>query len=295
MKVAVLMSGQARHLEQSADWWTKRTFQPAFERLHADYFFNIWDDGTDNLDDRIKNLYNARVVEISDYDATVKEHIRKIKEGNETANDWHLVPDYAQHTVCYKQDDISSYMYNFPGMFLACSKIAKTFEPYHSEYDIAIKTRTDCLLNDLSEYHWQRLLGNMLRQRHFNDIIFTPWMSVKGGLPFIGDLCFIGKPHLMQNFMRNIDQDLLKIATHDKHLLSDFLLAPDIPFAHWIWSRLSLYSRTNWLAISVVWPAPFGTCLLRNNEPVLDKTYQHLEHVYNTEEARRHEQLYSYA
>ena len=60
MKVAVLMSGQARYLEQSADWWTKRTFQPAFERLHADYYFNIWDDGTDNLDDRIISYLNFR-------------------------------------------------------------------------------------------------------------------------------------------------------------------------------------------------------------------------------------------
>ena len=49
----------------------------------------------------------------------------------------------------------------------------------------------------------------------------------------------------------------------DKHLLSDYLIDPEIPFAHWLWSRLSMYSRTDWLAISVVWPVPFGSCLLR--------------------------------
>ena len=286
------MSGQARYLEQSADWWTKRVYPNHHERMHVDYYFHLWDDGTDNLDDRIKNLYNTDVVEISDYASTLEDHIGKIKHGNTNANDWHLVPEYVQHTVCYKADHVSDYMYNFPGMYLASAKIAKTFEPYHKNYDIAIKTRTDCVLNPMAEQHWQNLFGNMLNQKAFSDTIFTPWLRIRNGMPFFGDLAFVGRSKLMYKFLENMDKNLVKIATDDKHLMSDFLIDPEIPFAHWLWSRLSIYSRTDWLAISVVWPVPFGTCLFRREEEVLDKSYQYLEQTYNEEEARRHEKLF---
>ena len=96
----------------------------------------------------------------------------------------------------------------------------------------------------------------------------------------------------MLKFLKNMDESLVKVATHDKHLLSDFMIDPEIPFAHWLWSRLSMFSRTDWLAISVVWPVPFGTCLLRNDDPVLDKNYQYLEEVYNTHEEKKHQMLF---
>ena len=53
--------------------------------------------------------------------------------------------------------------------------------------------------------------------------------------------------------MANMDQHLVKLATHDKHLLSDYMVDPKF-LPHWLWSRLSMYSRTDWLAVSVVWP-----------------------------------------
>ena len=283
------MSGQARHIEQSAAWWRERCFPNWHQRMHVDYYFHLWEDGTDNLDDRIKNMYGAKVVELSNYDEVVTNHIANVKHGNENASDWHLVPEYVQHTVCYKTEQLSQYTYNFPGMFLASAKIADTFEPYAEQYDIVIKTRTDCVLNPMAEHHWQSMLGNMLNQKAFNDTIFTPWLRIRNGLPFFGDLAFVGRSNLMLKFLKNMDESLVKVATHDKHLLSDFMIDPEIPFAHWLWSRLSMYSRTDWLAISVVWPVPFGTCLLRNDDPVLDKNYQYLEEVYNTYEEKKHQ------
>ena len=291
MKIAVLMSGQARHLEQGASWWRQRLFPDWHNRIHVDYYFHLWDDGTDNLDDRVKELYGAKVVDVSNYDEVVTDHIAKVKHGNEDAQDWWLAPDYVQHTVCYKTDQMSQYTYNFPGMYLASAKVAETFEPYHEQYDIAFKTRTDCILNPMPEHHWQNLLGNMLRQKAFNDTIFTPWLRIRNGLPFFGDLAFVGRSKLIQKYIQNMDQHLVKLATHDKHLLSDYMVDPEIPFPHWLWSRLSMYSRTDWLAVSVVWPVPFGTCLLRSDEYVLDKSYQYLEEAYNKHEVEKHEYI----
>ena len=60
MRIAVLMSGQPRHMEQSAWWWQNRIFPQNFKNLHVDYFLNLWDDGTNNLGTKAKQLYNAK-------------------------------------------------------------------------------------------------------------------------------------------------------------------------------------------------------------------------------------------
>lgn len=291
MKIAVLMSGQARHVERSAEFWRRRIFPSHLHTIKVDYFLHLWDNGDQNLANNVKNLYQAKVVDISNYDDTVTEHIQNVKNGNDIATDWWLAPEYVQHTLCYRTDQMSQYTYNFPGMYLATSKVAKTFAPYVQDYDIVIKTRTDCVLNPMSEHHMLQLYGNMLRNPVFRDVIFTPWLRIRNGLPFFGDLAFIGKPNLMQNFMAEMDKSLVSLSTKDKHLLSDYMIDPEIPFPHWLWSRLSMYSRTDWLAISVVWPVPFGTCLLRSDEPVLDKNFQYLEQTYNEHEKVKHAQI----
>tara|TARA_B110000046_G_scaffold3077_2_gene3321 strand:+ start:7247 stop:8152 length:906 start_codon:yes stop_codon:yes gene_type:complete len=293
MRIAVLMSGQARYMEQSAYWWRERTFPDWQERMHVDYFLDIWDDGTPNLDQKIKDLYNPVYLRIRDYETVVTNHIAKVKDGNEKHNtDWHLLADYVKHTVCYEGAEMSQHTYNFPGMYLASAGVAEIFEPYADEYDIAIKTRTDCVLNPMADHHWQKMLGNMLRQKAFNDTIFTPWLRIRNGMPFFGDLCFLGRSKLMLNFIKDMDKNLVKLATHDKHLLSDFTIDPEIPFAHWLWSRLSIYSRTDWLALSVVWPVPFGQCLIRTDESLNDKNFQWIDETYNKAEADRHTTLF---
>ena len=300
MKIAVLMSGQQRYLEQSSKWWRERCFPDFHKNIEVDYFLHLWDDGTDLQQqyDKVWSLYNPKHVVISKYQDVIEDHIGKIKiRNNELQNtkygpNWHIVPEYVQHTVCYQGGEISQYTYNFPGMFLATAKIAESFESYFKEYDIAIKTRTDCILNPMPEHHWGNLFGNMLRQPAFNDIIFTPWLRIRNGLPFFGDLCFIGKSHLMQKFMTDMDKHLVKLATDDKHLLSDFMIDPEIPFAHWLWSRLSMYSRTDWLSINVVWPTPFDSCLIRSDEDISDKKFEYLSNLYNSHEEKKHDHVF---
>ena len=48
-----------------------------------------------------------------------------------------------------------------------------------------------------------------------------------------------------------------------------------------------MYSRTDWLAISVVCP---WHCLLRSDEPV-DKNFQYPEQTYNEHEKVKHVQI----
>ena len=111
-------------------------------------------------------------------------------------------------------------------MYLSSAKVAKTFEPFKDDYQIVIKTRTDNFINPMGANHWLNLTNNMLRNPVFSDTIFTPWLRIRNGLPFMGDLCFIGKSYLMHKFLIDIDEQYRKIATIDKHLLSDFLVDP---------------------------------------------------------------------
>ena len=162
-----------------------------------------------------------------------------------------------------------------------------------SEYDVVIKSRSDTVLNIMEEEQWLAVFGNMQRNPKFSENIFAPWLRIKEGAPFFGDLAFIGKPKLMHEFMVNIDKHLFNICTKDKHLFGELLVNNYGPIAHWMWSRLSLYSKTDWLAFSVVWPVPFGTALIRHDEDITNMRYAELEQKYNAEEQRRADLLLS--
>tara|TARA_R110000772_G_C13205330_1_gene430473 strand:+ start:53 stop:952 length:900 start_codon:yes stop_codon:yes gene_type:complete len=290
MRIAVLLTGQARYLQQSGFWHREKVFPKTFQNIKVDYYVYLWDDGSDDLADRIVSAYDPVKFEIGDYNEAFHNHRHQIKQANIGATDWNFTNDYMKHVMCYEGDQYDSFSYNFPGMYLASARGARMAGSL-SEYDIVIKSRTDNMLNNMQERQWIQLLSNMNKNPVFSDTLFTPWMRIRQGLPFFGDLCFVGKPNLMYNFLHNIDNQMIRMATADKHLLSDFLIDPEIPFAHWLWSRCSLYSKTDWLAISVVWPVPFGSALLRQDVQLYDRNYAFIEGTYNTEEQRRHEEL----
>ena len=56
MKIAVLMSGQARHVERSAEFWRRRIFPSHLHTIKVDYFLHLWDNGDQNLANNVKNL-----------------------------------------------------------------------------------------------------------------------------------------------------------------------------------------------------------------------------------------------
>lgn len=286
MRIAVVLTGQPRYLEQSAWWWNNKVFVKEFKRLHVDYFCQFWDDGSENLSQRIQDLYNPKQFVINDYDAALHSFRNKIKNENDNCNDWHLVPDVIKDNVCFYGNELSTYGYNFHGMFLSNAYAAKAFGEL-SDYDVVIKTRSDAVFNPMLEHQWLSVFHNMHRNPVFNENIFSPWLRIKQGAPFFGDLAFIGKPKLMHQFIHNMDEHLFKICTHDKHLFGELLVNNYGPVAHWLWSRLSLYSKTDWLAFSVVWPVPFNVVLIRNNENITDKNFDYLVLRYNEEESRR--------
>jgi len=286
MRIAVLITGQARHVQQSGFWNREKVFPKTCGNLKVDYYVYLWDDGSDDLADRIVNAYDPVKFEIGNYDEAFHSHRHQVRQANADATDWDLTSENIRHLICYQGENYDNYAYNFPGMYLASARGARMAGPL-SEYDIVIKTRTDNIFNNIPERQWLQLFNNMYKNSVFSDNIFTPWLKIKNGLPFFGDFCFIGKPDLMHNFLKNMDNELIKLSSTDKHLLSDFLVNPEIPFEHWLWSRYSVYSKTDWLSISVVWPTAFGCTLLRKDVELYDKDYKYIEGLFHEEQRRR--------
>jgi hypothetical protein len=286
MRVAVVLTGQPRYLEQSAWWWKNKVFPSYYQKLQVDYFCQFWQDNTDNLHTRIIQQFNPTQLVINNYHESLISFRQKIQTANENCNDWHLVPVDVRRNVCFYDDEMSEYGYNFHGMFLSNAYAAREFGEL-TEYDVIIKTRSDAVFNPLSENQWLSTFHNMLKNPTFNETIFSPWLRIKQGAPFFGDLAFIGKPKLMYQFMNNMDEHMFKMCTRDKHLFGELLINDYKLIAHWMWHRLSLYSKTNWLSVGVVWPTSFNVTLIRHNEPVTDKTFDYLVNKFNEDASRR--------
>ena len=289
MKIAVLLSGQARHLEAASYWWRERVFPKTYKNIEVDYYAYIWDDGSDNLKERIQRTFDPVRYFVGDYNVSFHSHRHKIRKANQYATDWNLINKYCKHLVCYKGEDFDRYAYNFPGQYLASAAVTKMVGNLEGQYDVVIKTRTDCAFNTMEEKHWLNLFGNMNKNPVFNDCIFSPWMRIRNGYPFFSDLSFFGKPRLMYDYFHNMDQHLYYIATGDKYLLSDTKFDDTIPIPHWMWSRLSMYSKTDWLALSVVWPTPFDCALIRSDEDLSDKDFAYIKQQYEESEKEKHQ------
>ena len=94
MRVAVVLTGQPRYLEQSAWWWKNKVFPSSFQNLQVDYFCYFWNDNYPDLKNQCEQLFNPVRFHSSNYSSVVENFISKVKERQQLYNgNWHLVPD----------------------------------------------------------------------------------------------------------------------------------------------------------------------------------------------------------
>ena len=249
MKIAVLLSGQARYIELASYWWREKVFPKSFENIQVDYYCYFWDDGRPNLGNLIETSFNPVKYEIGDYNIAFHSHRHEIRTTNKELKDFDIVSPFVRNVICFEPDDFDNYAYNFPGMYLASaavSRMAGTLEGY----DWVIKSRSDTVIENITEEKW---LTTFRRMGYANSKLYCPWIQNRTGLAFIGDLAFMGRPDRMHNYLHNIDRQLVSLATKDKKALSDDTLSSSmgVPYGHWLWAKFSLYSQTDWLGIPV--------------------------------------------
>ncbi len=291
MKIAILLSGQARYLEQSAEWWQKVFPKITGSHIEVDFFCHFWEEPGRDLYEECQRLFKPVKCFIQPYDDVFYPHMYAIQNLNKKY-DKHkeLVPDDVRSTLLFPGSELSKYAYNFHAMFLSAAAIGKMCGELN-EYDFVIKTRSDTVFNPMPEHHWMNLLHNM-RKDIYNNIIFSPWMRLHNGSGYFGDLAFISAPSTMYRYLKNLDDNLVNVCTKYKFLFGERLIESSSPIAHWMWHRLSMESKVDWLAISVVWPTPFNAALIRNNEPVTDFDFDTMLQKYKNEEESRHADMH---
>jgi hypothetical protein len=282
MKVAVLLSGQARYLELASYWWREKVFPKTFENIEVDYYCYFWDDGRKDLGKIIQDSFAPKKYAIGDYNLSFHAHRHAIRTANKELNDYNIVSPFVRHVICYEPEEFDNYAYNFPGMYIASAEVSR-LAGVLDDYGYVIKTRSDCIIENVTEEKWLTLFRRM---GYASNKLYCPWIQNRTGLAFLGDLAFMGKPDRMYNYLHNIDNQLISLATTDKRALSDDTLSNNmgVPYGHWLWAKFSLYSQTDWLSI----PVFIRFSLLRDDDLDITKAhYIELEQKYIEEGRRR--------
>jgi hypothetical protein len=275
MKVAVLLTGQPRHLEQGA-WWFKNKVFPQGCGIDVDYFGYFWDNGDSNLQSQIEQTYSPVRYHIQNYNSVINDFIDRVQEENTKLN-WNSVPTKFKEVHLFGVDKkyISNYTKNIWGQYLCAGKIATMLRDL-SDYDIVIRTRTDVAFNDMDIRFWKDAFANVHRNPIFDDKMLMPWLYVDSGIPLFSDFAFISKPHVWKQYNKNIEENCFKLATVDKALWYELEVSNFHHVPHWIWNKLAMYNKTNMLSFSVVWPMPFDCKLIRYDENVNDLNFDYI-------------------
>jgi hypothetical protein len=281
MRVAVLITGQPRLLEEGAWWWKNKVFPSSFQNLQVDYFCYFWNDGSDNLKERIQNSFNPVRYQIENYDAKISPFINQIQEYNKQNSQYlDLIPNNIKENLLFTEEFISDYGKNFYGQFLAADGITKMVGNLSHQYDIVIKSRSDAIINPMEEKNWLAAFHNMHRNPIFHDKMFASWMYVDSGMPHVGDFAFFSLPSTWYNFSRNLKENLLKITTEQKAIFYELKIANYHFTSHWLWMKSSYHSKTHWLSFSVVWPTAFDSTVIRNKHDMNSMTFKMLKEDY---------------
>lgn len=278
MKVAVLLTGQPRHLEQGAWWFHNKVFPRNSKNLQVDYFAAFWDDDTPDLKQRIQQAYNPVRFHVYNYD----EHFARIHHDihSRNLNNPHvdLLPDNIKHNVLCVGDNVSRFAKNFWGQFIACGLVSNLTGSLGSEYDVVIKTRSDVAFRPMDEKLWIETFSNMHRNNVFDDKMLADWMYIKNGRGYVGDFAFFAKPDTWNRFAKNMYQNCVRLATEDCLLWYDENHNQDqeINFPHKMWTNLSVLSKTDWLSFHVVWPTPYASTIIRGDYDMTQETFDTL-------------------
>ena len=279
MRIAVLVTGQPRFIEDGAWWFKNRVFPDHYGKLKVDYYCHFWDDGSPDLESRIVNAYTPVKYQIVDYNPVIDNFLLLINEYNsKNTHDAELASCDVCKSILYDTQGLTSWGRNFWGQYIATNGITNLVGDLTEKYDIVIKTRSDAVFNVLSEQDWYNCFSNIHNNPAFNNTMFAQWMHVRHGIPYIGDLAFISKPNLFYQFSKNIYTNCVDLATKDKALFYELIIAErQNSIHHWLWNKISNYSKSNWLSGTTMWPTKFSVTLLRENQNIQSVTYSFLE------------------
>lgn len=278
MKIAILISGQPRFMQQGSQWIQDRLF-PKKYGYDIDFFVHAWDDFDPELENKIVNYYNPISYKIDNYQQYIDDFKTQVIKKNNSLNDndiLNILPLKIRDNILFDTPVPTTYGENFWGQFLSTYEVSKMVTDYQ-DYDIVIKTRSDAIMDTMNPQILYRALSNIIKNPAFSNKIFTPWLHAFRGIPYFCDFAFISTPTTWKKYSENLREKCLNLATDDKALFYEFKIHDFDGISHWTWNKLSIYSITGFLSFSVTWPMKFdGVSLIRENIDISNMSYHQI-------------------
>jgi hypothetical protein len=76
-------------------------------------------------------------------------------------------------------------------------------------------------------------------------------------------------------------ENCISLATEHKQLWYELEVSEFSQPPHWLWNKLAMYSKTNMLSFSVVWPMPFDCKLIRYDEQLHDLNFGYISQRFS--------------
>lgn len=279
MRIAIVVTGQPRFFEQGA-WWLRNKVFPIGSGIQAEYFCHFWNDGSLNLEDRVKEAYGTDNVVIEDFDSQINNHMGFIQEQNEKYDDWTGIPSNYQENMLFNTPGVTTYGKNWHGQYLSAGRATEIWSEEFLDYSIVIKTRSDCVMNNMSIQEWLHAFGNMHRNPQLSNMLYANWLYVKAGLPYHGDFVFVGRPEIWNQYGKSIIPGLRTLCTRDKFYFREINETDDSYVSHWAWNKINVYSKNDWLSFTTTWPTSFNSALIRKDNFVYDKDFKTIFDTY---------------
>jgi hypothetical protein len=242
MKIAVLVRGLPRFIEEGAHWIHNSVFTEKFkENNTVDYFCYFWDDHSEQLSDRIERSYFPRKLKIIDYKKYIEDFKKKVDDFNESSND---LNKFIPVSICNRIK--TPY---FWGQYL-CTVLGVEFIDNIDDYDVVMITRSDTmiLINESNRETKEDILHRRLEAASHNYGIFpcSSSVNVKTGHQHLGDLFFISTPLYIKKYCKNGLDNFLNLITKDKLLFYRYNINITSPFLHHeIWKYLGEYNNAS--------------------------------------------------
>tara|TARA_B100000809_G_scaffold259245_1_gene303900 strand:+ start:527 stop:1402 length:876 start_codon:yes stop_codon:yes gene_type:complete len=289
MKIAVLLTGQPRCVQEGSWWWHNKC-SPIGEHYHMDFYVHTWNPGEPNQYGNIRTKWKALNIDpqynpvMSDYTTYLNNFFTPILEYNKT-----------DEKTKYISDHVWTWFNSYHiGQFLSTGQATKMMLSTGIDYDFVIRTRFDSILNPMSSSDWMTIFKDIeIQEKQDRTGIFVPWVYVRGGLPMLGDLISVSSFASWKNYAQHIEGNLFDLLTKDKLTLYPLNGEGDngTPFiTHVVWTMLGIPTNTSFFPINGAMPVNFRVCLYRRegyNKSIEESTYGELTgHYTNTEQGR---------
>lgn len=258
MKIAVVLSGKPRFLEESSFWWKNRILNQCPPDIEIDFYCHFWNDDEIDLDKRIVDTFNPVKYSTDSYHEWYESFSQRVLEYNKN---YEFCYDELPHKRVldvpnwlffhgHSYDTRHRYFprhpaYNFYGQYISSNKAVSIIgkEKTH-DYDLVLKTRSDlCIdsnnfffhLNKLFEHitwHknkrkedrylitcYNRVINEVSPDVMFNINIHTCVYSCYSNNIVPPDLIFASDGRSAWYYYSNIEDKIYNLLTKDKNIL----------------------------------------------------------------------------